>query len=148
VFLVLAIVVIVIQTWRSFVSDADGSNIAVLDPDLWSFWLPLIIVILAVEILFEVAKYRVGRWTLTLAYANTAITMAFTIVALYLLMSDRLLNPEFITYIDENAGAGTSWYSWTVAISAIVIVAVGVWTIVDGFFKTWRDSRDSKVTSC
>lgn len=144
-FLGLAIAAIVIQTWRSFVTDADGSNVAVLDPDLWSFWLPLIIVILAVEILFEITTYRAGRWNLTLAGVNTAINLAFGIAAVYLLASDRLLNPEFVVYIDDNGGAGTYWYSWTVGICVIVIVTVAVWTIAAGFFNAWRDTRGYRI---
>lgn len=144
-FLGLAILAIVLQTWRSFLSGDDGSNIAILDPDLWSFWLPLLIVILAVEILFELAKYRAGRWTLTLAGVNTAINLAFGIAAVYLLASDRLLNPEFVAYIDDNGAAGTHWYAWTVGICVITIVTVTVWTIVAGFFTAWRDARRYKI---
>lgn len=39
---------------------ADGSEVPVLNPDLWSFWLPLALIVVVASIALEVVKYAVG----------------------------------------------------------------------------------------
>jgi hypothetical protein len=65
-----------------------------LYPDLWSFWLPLILVLLAAEMAFEVVKYRLGRWSVRLATANTVLGAIFAAPLVYLAADDRLLTPR------------------------------------------------------
>lgn len=48
--------------WQQFRSPI-GDSLPMLDPDLWSFWLPLVLVLLLVEGIFEVVKYRTAGWS-------------------------------------------------------------------------------------
>ena len=115
------------------VMSADGSPVSFLDPDLWSFWLPYFIVILALEIVFEIVKYRVGRWTWPLASINLALNAAFAVPALYLLVTDQVLNPEFF----ETLGWGVAPTAGSTAINVTIVLMAGiaVWDVIDGFRK-------------
>src|SRR5690606_34982888 len=71
---------VVWQQFRSPVTDDDGP-VPILDPDLWSFWLPLVLVLLVAEMVFEVVKYRTATLRPSL---NMLIGAAFAVPLLYL----------------------------------------------------------------
>ena len=134
--LVFAISALVLSRSLSpFVAD-DGSPISIFDPDLWDFWFPFFIVVLAAEIVFEVVKYRVGRWTWGLASVNLALNALFAIPAIYLLASDQIFNPEFFEALGWGSAPGES--STVVTVSIVVIALVTIWDTIDGFRKARR----------
>ena len=53
IMLVLTIAYLPFQHYHSWVRGTDGENIPILDPALWSFWLPALIVVLALSVIFE-----------------------------------------------------------------------------------------------
>ena len=61
------------------VTAADGSPIPLFQPDLWSFWMPFLIAVLAVEVASELVKYRTGHWTWALASVNLALNALFSV---------------------------------------------------------------------
>lgn len=127
VFLVLAINVFILSRTVSPFTAADGSLIPIFDPTVWDFWFPFFIGVLALEIGFEVVKYRVGRWTWSLAALNLALNALFAIPAIYLLTTDQLFNPEFLDEVPRpllQRGI----------ILALIVLAV-TWDIFDGFRK-------------
>jgi hypothetical protein len=111
----------------------DGVGIALIDPSLWSLWVPFFIVVLAAEIVFEWVKYRVGVWTWALASVNLALNALFAVPAIYLLVSGRFLNPEFFAELGfpEAARAGSA----SMIVSAIVVALVSLYDVIDGFRK-------------
>ncbi|HSM45480.1 MAG TPA: permease prefix domain 1-containing protein [Acidimicrobiia bacterium] len=128
VFLVLAINVLLLsRTVSPFTAD-DGSLIPIFDPTVWDFWFPFLIGVLAVEIGFEVVKYRVGRWTWPLASFNLALNALFAIPAVYLLATDQLFNPEFVAEMPRQV------LDSDLIILVLIVLAVS-WDIVDGFRK-------------
>lgn len=132
VFLVLAIAAMILSRTVSPITGANGEPIPVFDPGAWEFWLPFLVGVLVVEVLFELVKYHVGRWTWTLASFNVALNAAFAIPAVYLLATDRLLNSEFFA---ELGWGIPSAGSTSVTVAMVVIVAVALWDTIDGFRK-------------
>ena len=111
---------------------ADGPSIPILDPGLSTFWVPYLVVVLLVGIALEIVKYRVGHWTVPLAAANTAISLAFAVPVIWLITSDRLLNPDFLAAISAGqfpdvAGIVAALIGWVVAIVAVVDISEGWW---------------------
>lgn len=132
VVLVLVISALVLSRTTSPFTGADGEPIPVFDPGAWDFWLPFLIGVLVVEVLFEIVKYQVGEWTWTLASFNLALNAAFAIPAVYLLATDRLLNPDFFAELGWGVpSAGTTG----VTLAIVGIVAVALWDVIDGFRK-------------
>lgn len=123
VFLVITIAMIIVSRDISPITAADGSMVPIFDPAMWDFWFPFLIAMLAVEIVFEVVKYRVGFWTWGLASVNLAINALFAVPTVYLLATDQILNPEFFETVPEQL-VSLDWViiAFIVAISAFDVI--------------------------
>ncbi|NLU65510.1 hypothetical protein HCA61_25105 [Rhodococcus sp. HNM0563] len=134
-FLVVGLAVLFLQRNYSAYRYPDGSSIPILDPDLWSFWLPALIAVLVLSAVFEVVKYAVGHWTVTLAVVNTVLNLLFTIPLVWLASIDRLFQPDYF-----EAAFGDTGDSMRVANTIVIVVAIGVavWEIGEGWWKVLR----------
>ncbi|MER7417513.1 permease prefix domain 1-containing protein [Micromonospora peucetia] len=138
VFLTLLIAYLPFQHFRSFVpTDGDG-NLPILDPALWNFWLPFLIAVLVATIGLEIAKYRAGRWTWPLVAVNAVLDLAFAVPVVWLISTDRLLNPDFVArlkWLGEGENLNT--------IATVVVVGsvlVTLWDIAESVVKRRRNS--------
>lgn len=132
---------IVWQQVRSPIQE-DGDRLPLLDPDLWSFWLPLVLVLLVAEAAYEVVRYRSGGWSARMAAVNAVVGAVFAAPVVHLAAGERLLNPAAVRAIQEDwpeFDPGTA--SWVV-----VVVALGIWLwdSVDGWRRT-RSTPDPSV---
>lgn len=141
VFLALFAVLILWQQVSPPFFDRPGEAIAVLNPDLWSFWLPYFLVLIVLEMLFAIAIYLQG-WTWPLAIANLVLNVAFTVPALWLLATGQLFNPAFLDAVGwpwgEAAGVTTT-------VLVILFIGIAVWDVVDGVIKTVRGRGGSAL---
>lgn len=125
VFIAFFVAVLVGQSFRSWVQGPDGEDVAPLDPDLWSFWLPFLIVVLVVNIGVEVWKYRVGRWTWPLAGAMSVVSAAFALPIGWLAWNDSLLNPAFVDAVGMSSSV-LGYVNDGIWAGAVVIVLIEV----------------------
>ena len=134
-FLVAFIAALVIQHHQTFVTDALGNGIPVLNPDLWSFWLPLYIAVLLVEVVAVILRHRHGNWTVKHAGVNAAINVASTAVLIAILAVTEPVNPQLLdAWGWSSADAG----GWVFAIvGAVVVIAAAV--------DSWEGWRKAKV---
>lgn len=114
----------------------DEERVPLLDPDLWSVWIPVILVALALEAVFEVVKYRAGGvWTPRFAALNTVTGLVFAAPVAWLAWQDRLLNPAFTSL------AQSHWAEFdpgvTHLVVLVVVAVIWTWDTVDG----WRRTR-------
>jgi hypothetical protein len=116
--------------------DPGGPSIPILDPALDRFWIPFLVVVVLASIILEIAKYLVGRWTVTLAVVNTVLSLAFAIPVLWLATTDQLLNPAFVSTITVEGVA--SVVSGVPVLIAWLIVVVSVLDISEGWWKALR----------
>ncbi|TCB96034.1 hypothetical protein E0H26_17955 [Micromonospora zingiberis] len=125
--------------WQQFQTViGDGDRLPVLDPALWTSWLPALIAVLVASIGLEFAKYRARRWTWPLVGVNALLGLAFAVPAIWLLLTDRLFNPDFVARFAWLRDGGID----TVArISVVVIVAITLWDIADSAMKARRAAR-------
>jgi hypothetical protein len=142
-FIVLFIGALFFQREVSPFTDSAGDPVPFLNPALWSSWIWYFIGVLVLEIVFEIVKYRIGRWTWTLASINLALAVLFVIPALWLLGNDMLVNPEFLSALaDEDLNAAGRWITTTVAMTIAIVTAIDVG---EGFWKA-RRTGDLKAT--
>ncbi|GLZ58838.1 MULTISPECIES: permease prefix domain 1-containing protein [Micromonospora] len=138
VMLVATIAYLPIQHFQSWVRGTDGENIAILDPALWSFWLPALIVVLIASVIFEIVKYRIGRWTWRLFGTKVLLNLAFSVPLAWLALSDRLLNPALAERLSWLADADNrNLLGAAIAVGAAVVV---VWDLIDTAIKTRRQT--------
>ncbi|MEU9506290.1 permease prefix domain 1-containing protein [Micromonospora sp. NPDC048170] len=136
VFLALFVVYLPLQHFRSFVpTDGDG-NLPILDPALWSFWLPFLMAVLVATIGLEIAKYRVGRWSWPIVVVNAVLDLAFAVPVVWLMSTDRLLNPDLVARF-EWLGEGDN-LNVVATIVVVGTVLVTLWDIVESIVKARR----------
>ncbi|MFI7302589.1 permease prefix domain 1-containing protein [Micromonospora aurantiaca] len=134
VFLLATVGALIGQHFQRWTTD-DGSRMPVLDPALWSFWLPALIVVVLATVGLEIAKYRSGRWTWPLVAMNAVLNAAFTAPVLWLLFTDRLLNPELV---ERFAWLREGGIDQVTRVTAVVVVLVAVWDLIDSAVKARR----------
>ncbi|MFG2057890.1 permease prefix domain 1-containing protein [Micromonospora sp. NPDC048930] len=133
-FLVLAIAFLPWQHFQPWVS-GDGSRLPMIDPALWSFWLPALIAVLVATLGLEVAKYRAGRWTWPLVGVNAVLDLAFAMPLVWLLLTDRLLNPALV---ERFAWLREGGVDDVARVAIVVTAAVVVWDVIDSAVKARR----------
>lgn len=127
--LLFAIAYLPLQHFHSWIESDSGANIPIIDPALWTSWLPVLLAALVASVVFEIVKYRVGRWTWPLIGVNVALHLAFAVPAAWLILSDRLFSPEFVQrfeWLHEGDNLGT-----VANITAVVLAVVVIWDVFD-----------------
>ncbi|MET7835393.1 hypothetical protein GA0070622_4530 [Micromonospora sediminicola] len=137
VFLLGTVGVLVGQHFQHWAS-GDGSRLPVLDPALWSFWLPALIVVLLATVGLEIAKYRSGRWTWPLVAVNALLNLAFAAPVVWLLLTDRMLNPDLVERFAWLREGGADDVA---RIAVVVTVVIAVWDVIDSAVKAVRARR-------
>ncbi len=118
-----------------------GDPIPLLNPRLWPGGMIMLFAIMVADALLAVAVYIRRRWTVALAVVNTVLAIAFAVWAVTLLVGGQLLNPEFVQFVFVDNGVEADTLRVLAVITGVGIVAVQVWTIIDGWMKTWRARR-------
>lgn len=139
VFLALFAGALIWQQLVPAVRDSAGDAVPFLDPELWSFWIPYFLGLLAAEAVFAVVVYLKG-WSWWRAVVNLLLNLAFAVPAVLLWVEGRLLNPEFPAVAGWGEGAPESGGALGAGIVATVMIIV-TWDVVDGFLKARRASR-------
>ena len=132
---------IVWQQFSSLFLDAASMPIPLLTPALWTFWLPYFLLLIAFEIGLLFINFVQRRWTWRTAIVHAALALAFTVPALWLLNTERLLNPEFLPMAERATALHLEMPGFYVVTTVIVIV-VELWNIIDGFLKAGGANRD------
>lgn len=137
VFLTLFATVIVGQQFGMLLWIDGMPSAPLLSPELWSFWLPYFLGLIVLEMLFAVALYLRG-WSWWFAGANLLLNIAFTVPALWLFLTGRLVNPAVLDAIGWPWGDAGPIF---VAIIVVIVIAGSAWDVIDGVLKTRRAER-------
>ena len=123
-----------------------GNPVAVpfLHPNLWNFWLPVFFIIMALTLVHEVFKLKIGNWAPALTATNVILGLISIAYIIALVTTQDLINPEFLTRLDSSLGSSElrEFVRWSIGISAAIIAGTYVWGIVDSI----RLSRKLKQT--
>lgn len=129
---------LVVQHFRSWVAGPDGDDVPILDPDLWSGWLPFLLVVIVAVIGLELWRLRNG-WSVGALVATVATSVAFSAPVAWLALEDRLLNPAFV----DAVGLGASGQDNLDKAIAAGAVLVALWEVVDAALKTVASRRET-----
>jgi hypothetical protein len=127
----IAIALVFIQRSVSPFSDPSGPAIPIINPALWSLWIPLVIALAVAWMAVEFIKLARGAWSVPIAVAITLLTVASTGIQIYLLGTGQLFNPAFL----EKIGAT----GWLAAGSPLVLllIALSVFDAAKRIFRAW-----------
>lgn len=116
--------------------DAAGDVIPLFNPEVWGFWMPVLIALLASMAGLRIVIFLVGRWTTPLAFTNAVIQVAFSVPAAALALTGSFVNPAFadaLGWPPLDDGNGPAMLA--VAAGAVLVMA---WEIFDGFRRARR----------
>ena len=96
--LVTLLVVALALVWQQVSSPVrlDGETVPVLDPALWSSWLPVLLALLVLQGALVLGVHRTGRWTWRTAGVGAALDVATAGLIVWLVRSDRLFDDRFV----------------------------------------------------
>lgn len=114
----------------------DGERIAMADPSLWSWYLPLVLVVLALELGHALWLYRTG-WTWATAWANLALGLLFAVPTIIVLLRDEMINPQLVAHLSWDTGIVANAMTGIAASVALI----SAWEIFDGFRRAYGRSR-------
>jgi hypothetical protein len=124
------------QHFRSPYQDDDGDPVPLLDPDLWSGWLPVLVLLALAVAVFEVRAYAVGYWTRGLVVTNLVLN---ALTAAYFVALHLLTDPVNPAYSNAMAAEGVSWDPAGVVPSVVVgVLVVVTWDSIDCVLKHRR----------
>jgi len=130
VFLVLIALALVWQHVNSPVRAA-GEDVPVLDPALWSLWIPLFLAVVAGHALVVVLAYRAGRWTMPLAVVGVVLDVVAAGAVVYLLHTGQLFNTAFLD-VTTTGGWVDAERDLTLGLT-IGVVGITLWDQVETF---------------
>lgn len=118
------------QHVRGFVDDDEGNAVPLLDPELWSGWIPAFIALMLAAAVLEILKFRAGRWTLPLTVANAFLDAVLAAYFVVVFTRVGVENPDFAAAMAEH---GDVWEPGVIGpVVLALILAVLVWDAVDG----------------
>ncbi|HEY9294550.1 MAG TPA: hypothetical protein VIP98_24985 [Microlunatus sp.] len=96
IFSALALAWLIAQNFLSGFTTRNGDPIPVLDPALWSGWLPMLMVLLIAGIAIDVASLRIGRWTLAVMLINVVFDVVAVGFLLIMITTQQVLDPRYV----------------------------------------------------
>ncbi|WP_141014645.1 HAAS signaling domain-containing protein [Nocardioides sambongensis] len=145
-FLAFMAALLIWQQFRSPIDGADGESVPILDPELWSLWLPLLLALMVAEAVLEIAKYRTGRWTVPLAAANTALSLAFAGILIHLSRAEELLNPAMVDAVQQDWSGFDPGLTHTIV--AVTAAVIALWDIGEGWLRALSPSAGNSAAKC
>jgi hypothetical protein len=103
---------------------------------LLSYW-PAVVLLILLEIVLAVYKWRAGQWTVGLAAVNTIIHAIGAGILLVMASNPNLIDPASITYFSDSTDTAATFLDWLWRI----IVAGVVISIFTEAFDSFRKAR-------
>ncbi|QIM20497.1 hypothetical protein G7075_03995 [Phycicoccus sp. HDW14] len=135
--LVTLLVMVLALVWQQTSSPVrvGGEAVPVLDPALWSGWLPVLLALLLAQGVLVVAVFRARRWTPGSAGVGALLDVATAGLLVWLLQTDRFFDARFV-----DALVGGGWTNAARDLTVGVTLGVLVVTLWDQV-ETWRRLR-------
>lgn len=121
---------LVVRGISSF-ADAGEAGVPLLQAEVATFWIPVLIALTAALIGFQIVKFWVGGWTTRLAVAHAVLQVGFAAPFVVLALTGSIINPDFAAEIGWPPLAdGRGPVMLAIGIGTILISG---WEVVTGF---------------
>ncbi|WP_061960556.1 hypothetical protein [Demequina flava] len=136
--LVVTAVFIIWQQVYPWAHDAAGEGLPLINPGLWTFVLPALLAVMAIELVVVIARQVRGHWTRADAWVTLGLNIATTTVVAMPLLQHTFLNRDLFTEIGWPDGTTTLTLENIEMLTLLVLVIVAVVDVVLGFRKAAR----------
>jgi hypothetical protein len=139
-FMMTAVILPALLNWLQ----GEGGPVPFLHPNLWDFWLPLFLVIMALTLVHEMFQLKIGNWTPALTITNVILGLISIIYTTALVLTQEIINPAFLATLDNGTEVAKlqEVATWSINISAAIIVGIYIWDIVNSI-RLARQLRQS-----
>ena len=117
----------------SWLKDGAGNVIPLFTASFASFWLPVLIAILAGMAAVHLLVFLAGRWTIQLAAVYALVQLAFSVPMIWLVLTGSLINPAFADALGWPPLADSN--GWAIRLFAALVAVVTAWEIFSAFRK-------------
>jgi len=136
-FVLLWIVLPPVQSWLQ----GDNESVPFFHPDMWNLWFPIFFALVVLNLIHDVFKLKIGNWTPALTATNVILCLGSIVYIVALVTTQQVINPAFLATLDSAQVSElrnvTTWSTWTVNITAAVLIGIFVWDM----FNSIRMSR-------
>ncbi len=136
VFLVIMVGLLLWQQAFPVVVADDGTPLPMVNPDLWTLWLPVLFGIAVLEIGLAILTYQVGRWTVPLAIGKSVLAIVTSAILVWLFTTNQVIDSRWAAELRLTELLATGGV--LAILAAFISAGIAVWTVIDTAMKTWR----------
>lgn len=130
-FLLVVMLWIALPSALAYFQGGDGLA-PILNPDLWSFWLPLLFVIMGLTLVHDIFQLKIGNWTRPLMVTNVILGIISIIYIAALVLTQDVVNPAFLTTMQSSGSQNpVTWAAWTANITAVILIGIYSYDIIN-----------------
>ena len=119
---------LVFDRFSPVATNSAGDRVPVLDPGLWSLWIPVFFVLLALSIVIAFVVFRLGRWTVGTGIAGSLLGLVGAGALIVMVLTTPVVNPALTDAAVVRPGSWV-WIAASVVIAVVYIVStVRDWT--------------------
>lgn len=128
------------QVWP-WTSAPDAQGLPIVNPELWSFVIPALLVVIVIEVGTVIARHVRGHWTVRDWIFSVVLNLASVALLLPPLVQERFLNRELFAHVGwPDADSPLTLATVEVIIAVACVVAVFADIIPSGL-KAWSGRR-------
>lgn len=107
-----------------------------LNPELWSFWVPVFLGLSLLLLAQELMKLKIGNWVLPLVISNIILNILIATSIVTLITTQQVINPSLIdVFVEKGAQDLHNALLWTGAITVIITLLSCVWSAGESVYK-------------
>lgn len=127
--------------WQQLVGvvRVDGVVVTLLPESLWTFWIPLYLVGLALSVIVAVVRFRSGRVTTVILPGLLVALLLNFVPGIVLALQGRLVEPRFFTALGLEI-SGPAWDTINL-LTALVLALALVWSLADAVLRHRREQQ-------
>lgn len=136
--LIVTAALLVWQQVSPWVHADDGTGLPIINPDLWSFVLPALLAVMALELAVVIVRQVRGHWSMGDWWLTLGINLAVFALLLPSLLGGTFLNREAFEALGWPDAATTITLENVEFVIAAVVVLTGLSDIISGWLKARR----------
>lgn len=125
--------------------DGNLERTSLLVNEQLQYYMPFILALAAVNFVVLIFKFIWRRWNVSLAISNLFYNLLAGLLAVVMLLDDKLFNPEFFAKLNQmlgnTASSAQQWPATTIRVLIAVIILTSMWDALEPFLKLRKRAK-------